>query len=56
MENQDIIYTEEIIILIKPLKAKIFKDGFQIIESHTEDGDKIIILRSKEINNPSKNT
>ncbi len=48
MEEEQKIYTEETIILIKPLKAKIWNDDFQRIETHTEDGKKIVILREKE--------
>lgn len=44
----EIIYVEEKIILIKPLKEKVFNDKFQIIESHTENGQKVILLRTKK--------
>jgi len=46
--EQEPIYTEEKIILIKPLKEKVFKDNFQKIESYDENGVKVILLRKKE--------
>ena len=47
--DREVIYTEETIILIKPLKARVFKEEFQIIESYSEDGEKVVLLREKII-------
>ena len=51
MNEEQKIYTEEHIILIKPLKAnRIWNEKeFEKIESWTEEGEKLIILREKII-------
>ena len=51
MEDTNKIYDEELIILIKPLKARVWKDEYQKIEAYTEAGVKVIILREKEVKN-----
>lgn len=47
MEKEKEIYQSEEVILIYPLKSRIFADGFQRIESYNEQGKKIILFVKK---------
>jgi len=47
--KDEVIYTEEKVILIKPLKARIFSDDYDKQEFYNLEGDKVIFLRKKLI-------
>lgn len=45
--EKDLIYQEELVRIIKPLKARIYDEKYEKIESYGEDGIKTILLREK---------
>jgi hypothetical protein len=47
--KDDIIYTEDEIIIIRPLKARIFSDDFEKEEFYSANGKKVILLREKQL-------
>ena len=47
--DKEQIYTEEKIILIKPLKARVFDDRFEKQSFYTQEGEKVILLREKNL-------
>lgn len=46
-KEPDKIYTEETVIIIAPLKARIFSEDYERIESYDSEGVKVILLREK---------
>jgi len=48
MEKEKEIYQSEVVKLIYPLKARVFSDKWQRIESYQENGEKIILFTLKE--------
>ena len=47
METQQ-IYQEELVRIIKPLKARVFSEKYEKAEFYGEDEIKTIVLREKE--------
>lgn len=50
MENK--IYQEESVIIIAPLKARIFSEAYERNEYYTPDGEKVIVFREKKVEVP----
>jgi hypothetical protein len=48
MKDEKEIYQSEEVVIISPLKSRIFNDNFQRIESYNEEGKKIILFIKKE--------
>ena len=51
-DKNEVVYTEEYVRIIRPLKARIYSDKFERAENYGEDGIKTILFR--EILTPSK--
>lgn len=48
MKNQEKIYVEELIKVIRPVnKNHIFNDEYERVETYGEDGIKIVLLKEK---------
>jgi hypothetical protein len=47
MKDEQTIYTEEKIIIIKPIKARIFSEDYEKMESYKESGEKVILFMEK---------
>jgi len=50
MENK--IYQEESVIIIAPLKARIFSEAYERNEYYNEAGEKVVVFREKKAEAP----
>ena len=52
-KDQETIYVEEKITIIRPLKVNhIFDETkFEVISTYTKSGEKLVLLREKEVKN-----
>jgi hypothetical protein len=52
-KDQETIFTEEKIVIIRPIKANhIFDESrFEIVSTYTKSGEKLVLLRIKEDGN-----
>ena len=48
-QNEEIIYTEEYIRVIKPLKARIWSEEYEKQEMYGTDGIKTLLFRKVEV-------
>lgn len=48
MKDEKEIYQSEEVIIITPLKSRVFNDNFQRIESYNEEGKKVILFIKKD--------